>query len=487
MAQPYVLDITPEKTVSEFMLSDARVRPIRGPIGSAKPTGMALELFRRAVEQPPGMDGIRRTQMAVVRNTLSQLKTTCLVTIQGLFGPLARWKPSTSEVIFEFDDVKSVWILLPLDTPQNIQRLLSLELTMAWISEFREISPEIVRNVYSRCGRYPSKLNGGCKFYGVIMETNSFAEDSAWNDELEVNLPSNWDYFVQPPGITITYHPDDTAELDPIIETTGENCDNLPETYYADQIESNGGIDSNWVRQYICNEIAPSVAGEAVFRENFTHSFHVSQTRIQPINTLPLCLGMDTGRNPACVITQADPRGKILVLGESFGANMGMETFLTTILKPLLHTERYRGLPLYCVLDPQARAKGEIGEESVQMAMKRLGFTAVLASTNLIPPRLRAVDGWLQRQVGGGPALEFDPVNCPTLVLAMGSRYRFKRKKDGTIEDIKPEKLHPWSDIADSLQYALLGSSERVRATAIRTLNRPTNSTKTSLPVAAWT
>tara|TARA_R110000851_G_scaffold265570_8_gene418105 strand:- start:5190 stop:6653 length:1464 start_codon:yes stop_codon:yes gene_type:complete len=487
MAEPFKLDYTPPATMKDMMLSDARVRAARGPIGSAKSTAMAMELFRRAIEQKPGKDGIRRTQHAVVRNTLSQLKTTCLVTVQGLFGPLCRWKPSTSEIIFEFDDVYSNWILLPLDTPQNIQRLLSLELTMAWISEFREITPEIVRNVYSRCGRYPSMLNGGATYYGVVMETNSFAEDSPWFDELEVALPGNWDYFVQPPGVTIEYADDDTGQEYPLVTTTGENHENLPPTYYTDQIDSNGGIDSNWVRQYIFNEIAPSVAGEAVFRENFEHNFHVAPHEIHAIDHTPLCIGLDQGRNPAAVITQADPTGVIRVLGEVHGQNMGMETFVVTLLKPLLSQMRYVGLPIYIVADPASRNKNEVGEESVLMALKRLGFVAVLASTNNIAPRLRAVDSWLQMAIRGKAALQFCPVNCSTLVLAMGSRYRFKRKKDGSLDENTPDKNHPYSDIADCLQYALLGSSERVRARAIRTINRPTNVHHNEPTVGAWT
>jgi hypothetical protein len=487
MAEPFVLDVTPPPKLAQFMLSQARVRAVRGPIGSAKSTAMALELFRRTIEQRPGKDGIRRTQHAVVRNTLSQLKTTCLVTIQGLFGPIARWKPSTSEVIFEFDDVYSVWLLLPLDTPQNIQRLLSLELTMSWISEFREIKPEIVRNVYSRCGRYPSPLNGGCTFYGLIMETNSFSEDSEWFTVLELDLPGNWDYFVQRPGCTIEYAEDDPMQEYPLVTPSGDNIENLPETYYTDQIESNGGPDSNWVKQYVLNQIAPSVAGEAVFKENYEASFHVAPYELHAIDNMPICIGVDQGRSPAAVITQPDPRGNINVLGEAYGSNMGMETFVTTILRPMLLSERYRGLPMYIILDPAGRNKSEIGEESVLMALKRMGFTAVLASTNNIAPRLRVVDSWLQMQIGGQAALRFCPQNCPTLVLSMGSRYRFKKRKDGTLDEGNPEKLHPYSDLADCLQYALLGSSERVRAKAIRMVNRPTHSTTVEPPTGAWT
>ena len=132
-------------TLAACMRGKGRVRVVRGPIGSGKSTAMAMELFRRMLEQEPGDDGIRRTQMAVVRNTLVQLRTTCLPTILQLFGPLAHWRPSTNSIEFAFGDVKSTWLLLPLDTPDNIRRLLSLELTAAWVSELREIRIKIGR------------------------------------------------------------------------------------------------------------------------------------------------------------------------------------------------------------------------------------------------------------------------------------------------------------------------------------------------------
>jgi hypothetical protein len=57
----------------------------------------------------------------------------------------------------------------------------------------------------------------------------------------------------------------------------------------------------------------------------------------------------------------------------------------------------------------------------------------------------------------GEPALQISRTGCPTLIQAMGDKYRYRRKRDGQMEDL-PEKLHPWSDICDSLQYFALGT-----------------------------
>ena len=478
MSDDLVIRYDAPPTIAQFMRDEARVRCVRGPVGSGKSTGMAMELFRRMIEQAPGPDGKRRTQMAVVRNTGQQLRTTCLPTIQTIFGALAQWKPSTGEVIFDFDDVYSTWLLLPLDTPDNVRRLLSLELTCAWVSEFREIPPQIVRDVFSRCGRYPSKMNGGPTFYGVMAETNAFDEDSPWYEVLEEYLPRNWSYFTQPPGATMQ----DDGTLVP----TGENHENLPATYYQDLAESNGGPESNWSRQYIFNEIAPSVSGQAVFAANFDHEFHVVDYELDVYPTLPLCIGLDTARNPAAVLTQIGPTGRMHIMGEAFAANMGMELFVEMHLRPLVMQARFAGCPIYLVVDPAGNTRGDVGEESVLLALKRMGFSAVPAATNDIAPRLRAVDTWLQKQIGGEAAMLIEHESCPVLVQSLGSRYRFKKKRlTGEMED-KPDKNHPYSDLADGLQYACLGGAERVRGVVMRMLGR-TSSPTPEPSVAGWT
>jgi len=390
-----------------------------------------MELLRRSCEAPVQADGVRRSKMVIVRNTLSQLKTTCLVSVQQLLRPVITYKVSDATIQLRMPGIESDWLLLPLDTEQNIQRLLSLELTAAWCSEFREIPPEIVQAVLSRCGRYPSRAmlrpEQADYWYGLIMETNSFSEDSPWFEALEVDRPANWEYFIQPGAFA----------------PGAENRENLPPRYYEDLMESN---TEEWSEQYIHNRITPSLSGTAVFRNTFSTAFHVSPTPIIPMPGYPLILGTDTGRNPAVLITQLDDRGRLLVLKELFISNMGMDLFLDDFVTPELATDRFCRLNGYMVLDPAGRTRSQIGEESVLSAVQRHGYEAILAMTNSIDPRIRAVEKFLSGQKGGGPAILIDADGCPMLILALQSRYRYKLKKNKEYEE-KPEKLHPWSDL----------------------------------------
>jgi hypothetical protein len=47
---------------------------------------------------------------------------------------------------------------------------------------------------------------------------------------------------------------------------------------------------------------------------------------------------------------------------------------------------------------------------------------------------------------------------CTNLTTAMKSLYRYKRKLNGDL-DLKPDKNHPWSDVADCLQYMCLSTN----------------------------
>lgn len=458
-----IFEYTPPKTLDEFMMDDSRLRFIRGPIGSAKSTACAMELFRRACEQEPDADGMRRTRMVIVRNTLPQLRTTCLETIRGLFRDFMTYKVSENKITIEVNDVYSEWYLFSIDTEDNINKLLSFEITMGWISEFREISPEIVQAVYSRCGRFPSKIHGGATFHGIIAETNSFSEDSPWYELLELDRPKNWGYHIQPGGR----------------EPDAENVENLPDDYYADMVESN---TEDWVDQYIDNHISSSLAGAAVFKKSFVPEFHIAES-LQATLSNSLVIGLDTGRHPAAIIGQLDAWGRVLVLGEAYAEGTGMENFIKTVLRPMV-VEKWGNIRCFAIVDPAGKQRSQIGEESVIEAIKRLGFSARPASTNNIDPRLRAVEKLLLSSVNGKAAILIDGSACPMLVRSLKHDYRYKRKKASGELDESPEKNHPASDLCDALQYLALGITNNLMGREIR---GETYERRPPIPVGAWT
>ena len=456
-------------TVGRFMLDKFFIRFIIGPVGSGKSVGCIMELLRRAREQAANARGLRQTRFAIVRNTLQQIKQTCLADIEMWIKPIAHYKVSdqTIYVTMNLPDgtkVESEWLLMPLDTKEDVKRLLSLNLTGAWVSEFREIPLDVIDGIVGRLGRYPAKAIAPLTWHGLIGESNPPDEDSEWFHKLEVERPPNWNVFKQPGG------------MDP----AAENRENLPDDYYENLVSNNS---PDWVDVHVHAKYGKSLSGQAVFRSTFRPDFHISKIPLFATPGLPLMLGQDFGRTPAALISQIDTRGRLLVLREVNSVDMGIELFITSTLRPVLY-QFYMGFTAFMVADPTGRYKGQTGEESPFDALKRLGFKVYAAPSNELEPRLRAVEQQFLRSIDGGPSVLIDGTNCPNLVQALKYHYRYRRKKDGELDE-KPEKTHPWSDLADDLQYLCLSTNNNY----IGALIARERSRKTSPPLrpASWT
>lgn len=440
-----IINYDAPKTITDFMLDNSKVRLIIGPYGSGKTTGCIMELMRRAMMEFPDANNVRRTRFVVVRNTAQQLRQTILEDIRKWLSPAMTYRVTDSTVQFRFSHptqgrIESDWMLIPLDKPEDQQRLLSLNITGGWVSEFREIPIRVVEALLGRCGRYVPIGVKGNAWHGVIGESNPPDEDSEWYNKLEIERPPTWKLFKQPGG------------MDPAAEN--KEPGRLPPGYYEDLIASN---NPDWVDVHVHAKYGKSLSGQAVFRASFKPDFHVTYNSLKPIPSLPLMIGQDFGRTPAALVGQVDNRGRLLIFNEATSVDMGIEQFATSTLRPLMFNH-FTGLGSFMVADPTGKDKGQVTEESPFDALKRLGFKVYGAPTNDLEPRIRAVEQLLLRQIDGGPMLLIDGGNCPTLVQAMKFHYRYKRKQNLELEE-KPEKTHPWSDIVDCLQYMALSTN----------------------------
>jgi hypothetical protein len=91
----------------------------------------------------------------------------------------------------------------------------------------------------------------------------------------------------------------------------------------------------------------------------------------------------------------------------------------------------------------------------------------------------------MRSQIAGEPGLQISRAGCPTLIQALGNKYRYRKKRDGQLEDT-PEKLHPWSDICDALQYFCLGVQANLTS-RVMMRDRPRAANTRPLSAAGWT
>src|SRR6185436_4481958 len=159
----------------------ANTRP-RRPARERQDNGMYYGTHAGACSQPPH-NGVRYTRFALIRNTLQQLRQTVLSDTMSYLAGMAHYYTTDSTIQFRLTlpdgtRLHSDWMLLPLDSKEDVRRLLSLQLTGAWINEIREVPFDIIRPLLGRCGRYPSKAVGGAARRGIIADTNPWDTDS---------------------------------------------------------------------------------------------------------------------------------------------------------------------------------------------------------------------------------------------------------------------------------------------------------------------
>lgn len=431
-----VINYAPSKTVKEFIKhyipGKLFYNYIVGPIGSSKTTGLFFKLIYMAGLQKPDINGIRRTRAVIVRNTLPQLKDTTIASWNRWFqeGVAGHWKLTENKFILKFNDIECEVLFRPLDTPEDVQRVLSLEVTFAIIDEFVNIPREIIDSLSGRLGRYPAN----CTNFGMWGASNPDNEDNWWYDYLYKNLPDNATYYIQPSGLS----------------PEAENLDNLPEGYYTNIAQ---GKSEAWIKQFIDAEWGFSAAGKPVVA-TFRNDLHISRTTLKYNPALPLIIGMDPGLGgSALIFGQEDLHGRLLVLGELIQQGYGTKRLIQERLKPYIR-QLFPEIPQENIIiapDPASANRAQTDERAVIDDFKKY-FKVSIETNNRLAKRLDAIEYYTTRLTDIGSALLIDAEKCPILTRALkgGWRYVMDQKKDM----VKPEpEKNQYSHPGDAFGY----------------------------------
>lgn len=426
-----------EEFIQDFIPGELFYSFIVGPFGSAKTTGALFKIpYMAAMQAPSPIDGIRRSRCVVVRNTAPQLADTTLKSWNIWFkdGVAGEWKATPKTFILRFDDVECEVMFRALDTLDDVSKVLSLEVTFAVLDEFVQIKTEIREGLSGRCGRYPPTIEGGATNFGMWGASNPGEEDTDWHKFLIEEKPNNVAYFQQPSGLS----PD------------AENKENLPPGYYENLAK---GKTPSWIKQFVEAEWGYSIAGKPVI-PTFSRDIHVSKKNLVPDKYLPLVIGFDPGMHSALIFGQHDSYGRLHVLDELILEGYGAVRMCTDRLIPLLKL-KYSGFEIILAPDPASNSRTPTNETSVLMVLKDARFkkywTVKVGTTNLIAPRLEAIETFTTRLTEKGPALVIDP-RCRTIIKTLASGWRYaQNKRNGEDKEI-PEK-NTYSHPGDALGY----------------------------------
>lgn len=429
------------KTGTLFFKSGKVVQAIMGPVGSGKSVACVMKLFKLALMQEPNEKGIRRTKWVIIRNSYRELLDTSMETffewVPKEWGEMSIVNASffLSQVLPDGTTVEAEFLFRALERPADIKKLLSLDATGIWMNEARELSKAVFDIAMTRVGRFPPMREGGPSWHGIILDTNPPDSDSWWYELFEENLPSEWDYWKQPSGLS----------------SEAENVKNLPKGYYANLMI---GKLKEWINVYVHGQYGFVADGKPVWPE-YSEEVHFWDVDYQPIKNKVIHIGLDFGLTPGAAIGQYE-NGELVIFDELVTFNMGATNF-TKLLKEKMAT-KYPGFEFEVTGDPAGDQRAQTDEQTPFMVLAEGGIIAYPAYTNdFIIRRDTLGELMLRLSMTGKPAFRVTR-GAPTLRKALAGGYAYKRMQVAGAEQFRdvPNK-NKFSHVADAAQYLALG------------------------------
>lgn len=443
-----------------------------------------MDILTRATEIPPFQDGARRSRHAVVRNTYPELRDTTIKTWnEWVPSPeLGEWRDQghTFYMSFRLRDgtrVESEVMFRALDRPDDVKKLLSLELTSCYFNEWKEIPQTVTEVMQTRVGRYPRKEDVSRYWTGVFGDTNPMDVDHYLYKQFEEERAEGYAVFKQPGGRAP--NAENTEHLDRCFDVDASLRGEAREQAKADQrkflaaglhepkcrcyyLRLMRGKGADFINVYVDGNYGFVKDGKPVYPE-FIDAVHTVK---EPIPLLPNCkelvIGNDYGLTPAAVWVQQDPMdGQYQVIRELVCTRLGAVNFG----KEQFHICKtdFRSIRSFTGWgDPAGMAGSQIDEQDTAIkVINAQGVPMQAAPTNDFTRRREAVAGRLTTLTHAGrPALVISP-NCKQLRKGMAGGYKFKRVQISGEERYrdKPDK-DMFSHVCEALQYALVGQGE---------------------------
>ena len=443
------------ETLHNFVKDPYRVKIIIGPLGSGKTTTCIQYIMERVVKQKANVNGERKSRWVAIRNTYPDLETTTIPDFREIFtddfGVFKMSNPPRFYADFDLVDgtkVISEFIFLALDQPEDVKKLRGTQLTGGWLNETKEIPKDALDMLDARIGRYPSRMELGSYWHGIIGDTNAPDEDH-WLAEFAENTPENWKIYIQPGAVS-------WINGEWVLNPMAENLNLLPEGYYHSIIQ---GKRKDWIQVNVENRFGLVKTGKPV-HPDFSRDVHVS-TRPLPIEpSATMFVGIDFGRTPAAVFGQL-VNHQWRILRELVTEDMGAFKF-GGILKRYMNTDPFGSEALHWDVygDPAGEQQSQTDDNTPFEMLEKQGIEAFPTFTNDFSIRMNALDNLLCSLEAGQPRIIIDP-SCKRLIRALNGGYQFKRMKvsgDERYEDKPNKNMH--SHVVESLHYMLLGAGE---------------------------
>ena len=484
----YVIDIVCDApTLARFHASHADVQVILGPVGSGKSWAVCQKVYLKAMNMPPCKDGVRRSAVAFIRDTATNLRDTTLVTwlrmvredktgkIRGL-----SWvtREPNINVHLNYDhpsgDGTTVDLMIYFryqGCPDDRENLKSLDLTDIYFNEVNNVPRECVEMGIGRTGRYPDLRDLGvdpatgkpyaCEFR-TFMDSN-MPNEKHWLWEKYLDPPDGWEFFRQPPAYFYEgrgkdgkrkYVPNFGQKAAQGIPAA-ENINHLGEgwKYYAKQLRM---MKHEAAMVLVCAQPGHDISGEPVYG-NYNPEVNFTKAELKFDVGKTLFIGFDWGLWPTAVLAQMNGDGQLQALEVIDGDSekMGISQLWENRLRPKLINDYLwqNGAQIFAIGDPASGAS-QVDMSNCAEFLASKGLPVIPCQTNSPSERIDAVDHFIRGTVWGGrPMLVIGP-KAYKLHEGMCGYYHLQTKQtpSGTVFSEVPAK-DQWSHCQDAFQY----------------------------------
>lgn len=459
-----------------FMRDDSYVVGIRGPFGSGKSVSVVMKLTKNAQSQPKSPDGWKRRRTAIIRNTYPELRTTTMNTFFAwIHKHLGKWReagPPFFHIVDERHRMDWEIYFIALDRPDDVAKLLGMELSDAWINEAREVPKAIIDGLTGRVGRYPAMWQGGCTNAQILMDTNPPDTDHWWyvlaekdtsNEknrqimqsvmEAQESLRSKGILRADQQMFNFHSQPSGRSPL-------AENLRNLRAGYY--EILAAGKTE-DFIKVYVDGEYGFVMDGKPVYPE-YRDSTHAA-TEFPVLAALGFRLGFDFGLTPAATISQRTGNGLWLVQDEFVSERLGIANFAIGLARKL--SDSYPGVKVVSARGDPSGDQVTPEEKTCFQIMKANGFPIAEPAPTQDPALRREGLAYLLRTlVDGVPAIRLHRTKTPNLRKGLAGGFHYRRMMvvgEEKYRDV-PEK-NMSSHVCEAMEYDVVSGGEHRNVT----------------------
>lgn len=478
---------------------------LMGPVGSGKTTASVAKCINIARLQPPSIiDGVRKARICAVRTTYRGLWESLIPSYNKIFpqsfgvwrggkgDPADHWL-QFSDPAFGRIDLHMMFRAIADNSIEDFVR--GLEVNGFWLNETDLLPADCLGYFSQRVGRgfldeRPKNPETGepvSAFAPVFGDFNAPEEDNWLLARKEQKRPTD-EFLEQPSG----FAPD------------AENIHNLGKDWYDRQRQ----MMEPWeVARFLENRIGFSRNGQPVYL-SYDPATHDLSEAAEADPRLPLIIGVDGGGRPAAIIQQMDRADDLVWYDEiytpaeqvtdprSFGKRVA--EFLHANYPA--HVERNN---IVFVVDPANMNDGKTQSspwpedggyswgEIFHMGTGCIG-RLVGGATNDPEVRQGQVRHCLKSFDNGHPRLRVTK-RCKVARAGLAGKYKLAKQRNAAGEDIyRPVKSHPYSDVQDAGQYAVIyctgisiDESRESGFSGARNYRRRPRASSTILPFAA--